>query len=146
MSLNDKTEQLYTLIHKINRKLRNPKFDSTDQNITKVQWWILKTVWERKQCTAGFLAKMIGVRPSTMSQMLVRLEKAGYVSRFADPADARVRIICLTDRGQNIFHHSESKFVGKLAGPLGYLSPEEQQFLIVLLEKLSKNFPQPKNC
>ena len=149
MSLNDKTEQLYTLIHKINRKLRNPKFDSTDQHIlppiTKVQWWILKTVWERKQCTAGYLAKMIGVRPSTMSQMLERLEKAGYVSRFTDPADARVRIICLTDRGQNIYHHSEFKFVEKLAGPLGCLTPKEQQFLIVLLEKLAKHFPQQKN-
>jgi DNA-binding MarR family transcriptional regulator len=149
LSQYDKTEQLYTLIHKINRKLRHPKFNSTDQNvvpsITKVQWWILKTVWEQKQCTAGYLAKMIGVRPSTMSQMLDRLEKAGFVSRFTDPADARVRIIRLTDRGQNMFHNSESKFVEKLAGPLGYLTPEEQQFLIVLLEKLAEHFPQPKN-
>lgn len=149
MSLYDQTEQLYTLIHKINRKLRSPKFDSTDQNvappITKVQWWILKTVWEWKQCTAGYLAKMIGVRPSTMSQMLDRLEKADFISRFTDPADARVRIIRLTDRGQNMFHRSESKFVEKLAGPLGYLSPEEQHFLLVLLEKLAKHFPQQKN-
>ncbi|WP_094606318.1 MarR family transcriptional regulator [Sporomusa silvacetica] len=29
-------------------------------------------------------------RPS-ISQMLERLEKAGFVSRFTDPADARVR-------------------------------------------------------
>ncbi|MDF2566240.1 MAG: MarR family transcriptional regulator [Massilibacillus sp.] len=149
MSLYDKTEHLYTLIHKINRKLRNPKFDSTDQHvlppITKVQWWILKTVWERKQCTAGYLAKMIGVRPSTMSQMLDRLENADFIVRFTDAADARVRIICLTDKGQNIFHHSESKFVEKLAGPLGYLTPEEQQFLILLMEKLARHFPKQNN-
>jgi DNA-binding MarR family transcriptional regulator len=149
LSQYDKTEHLYTLIHKINRKLRNPKFGSTDQNvlppITKVQWWILKTVWERKQCTAGHLAKMIGVRPSTMSQMLDRLEKAGFIDRFTDVADARVRTICLTDRGQNMFHQSESKFVQKLTGPLGYLTPEEQQFLIMLLEKLAKHFPQQNN-
>ncbi|WP_371377092.1 MarR family winged helix-turn-helix transcriptional regulator [Sporomusa aerivorans] len=149
MSQYDKTERLYTLIHKINRKLRNPKFESTDQHIlppvTKVQWWILKAVRERKQCTAGFLAKMIGVRPSTMSQMLDRLEKSGFISRFTDAADARVRIICLTDKGQNIFYRTESKFIEKLAGPLGYLTPEEQQVLILLMEKLAKHFPQQNN-
>ncbi|TWH51603.1 DNA-binding MarR family transcriptional regulator [Sporomusa sp. KB1] len=145
----DKTEHLYTLIHKINRKLRSPKFDLTDQRllppITKVQWWILKSVWDRKQCCAGDLAKTIGVRPATMSQMLDRLENAGLITRFTDAADARMRIIRLTDQGQNMFHKSESKFVQKLAGPLGYLTPEEQQFLIMLLEKLVKQFPQQNN-
>ncbi|WP_094602966.1 Transcriptional regulator SlyA [Sporomusa silvacetica DSM 10669] len=149
MSSDDKTEHLYTLIHKITRKLRNPKFDSTDQKIlppiTKVQWWILKTVWEQKQCTAGYLAKKIGVRPSTMSQMLDRLEKADFIVRFTDAVDARVRIIRLTDNGQNMFYHAESKFVEKLVGPFECLTPEEQQFLILLLEKLARNFPQQSN-
>ncbi|CQR70099.1 hypothetical protein SpAn4DRAFT_4611 [Sporomusa ovata] len=80
-----------------------------------------------------------------MSQMLDRLENAGLITRFADTADARVRIIRLTDQGQNMFHQSESKFFQKLAGPLGYLTPEEQQFLIMLLEKLVKHFPQQNN-
>jgi DNA-binding MarR family transcriptional regulator len=142
----DKTEHLYTLIHKIVRKLRNPKLDSTETNVlesvTKVQWWILKILWQRKQCTAGYLAKTIGVRPSTMSQMLDRLEKAGFITRFTDVADARVRIICLTNEGQNIFHQSESNFVQKLADPLGYLTPQEQQTLIRLMEKLAEHFPK----
>lgn len=142
----DKTEHLYTLIHKIHRKLRNPKFDSADRKalppVTKVQWWLMKILWERKQCTAGGLAEMIGVRPGTMTQMLDRLEKAGFITRFADVADARVRIIRLTDKGQSIFHQSESKFVQKLAGPLGHLTTQEQQTLIRLMEKLAGYFPQ----
>lgn len=144
MALYDKTEHLYTLLHKIVRKLRNPKLDSADRDvlppITKVQWWILKILWERKQCTAGYLAETIGVRPSTMSQMLDRLETAGFIARFTDVADARVRIICLTDEGQNIFHQSESKYVQKLAGPLEDLTPQEQQTLIRLMEKLAGKF------
>lgn len=145
----DKTEHLYTLIHKIHRKLRNPKLDSVDRHllpqVTKVQWWILKTLWERKQCTAGNLAETIGVRPGTMSQMLDRLEKAGFITRYADIADARVRIIRLTDKGHSIFHKSESNFVEKLAGPLEYLTPQEQQTLIRLMEKLVEHFPRQKH-
>lgn len=145
----DQTEHLYSLIHKIHRKLRNPKFDSTERNIvpsvTKVQWWILKTVWERKQCTAGYLAKAIGVRPATMSQMLDRLEKAGFITRFKDLADARVRIIRLTDTGQDIFRESESKFVQKLTGPLEHLTRQEQQTLIRLMEKLIEHLQSNKD-
>lgn len=103
----DENEHLYTLIHKIHRKLRNPKSGSSYRNdmpsVTKVQWWILETVGERRQCTAGYLAKALGVRPSTMSQMLDRLEKAEFINRYTDIADARVRIICLTDKGWNMF-------------------------------------------
>lgn len=142
----DKTEQLYTLIHKIHRKLRNPKFDAADRrgppSVTKVQWWILKTVWDKKQCTAGELAKELGVRPSTMTLMLDRLEKAEFVTRHTDLADARVRIIRLTEKGRNIFHHSESQYVEKLAAPLKHLTAKEQQALIDLMEKLIGHFPR----
>lgn len=141
----DETEHLYTLIHKIHRKLRNPKLEGADPEalpaITKVQWWILKTVWEKKQCTAGHLAKTLGVRPSTMSQMLDRLEKAAFITRLADVADARVRIIRLTEQGQRIFHISETKFVQKLVGPFKSLTPQEQQTLLRLMEKLAEQFP-----
>lgn len=96
-------------------------------------------------CGNGFLAKMIGV---VSSQYLANARTLGE-GRFRFPIYRSCRcqsaIICLTDRGQNIFHHSKAKFVEKLAGPLGYLAPEEQQFLLVLMEKLAKHFPQQKN-
>ncbi len=149
MVSDEATEHLYALIHKIHRKLRNPKFDAADRQlapkVTKVQWWILRTLWEQKQCTAGHLAEKLGVRPSTMSQMLDRLEKAGLITRFADIADARVRIIRLTDQGRSIFHHAEAKFVQKLAGPLEHLTAQEQQTLIRIMEKLAAHFPKKSN-
>ena len=142
----DETEHLYTLIHKIFRKLRNPKFDSPDKNlvpsITRVQWWVLKILLEQKQCTAGYLAKKIGVRPNTMSEMLNRLETEGYITRSADVADARVRNIRLTAQGKDIFNQSESKFIEQLAGPLEYLTPQKRQMLISLMEELVGYFPR----
>ena len=105
-----------------------------------MQWWVLKTVLERKQCTAGYLARTIGVRPNTMSEMLDRLEKGGYLTRSVDDADARVRNIRLTDRGKNIFNQSEANFIQKLTGPLASLTPEKRQTLIRLMEELLVHF------
>lgn len=138
-------EQLYTSIHTIYRKLRRiPEPGPTHMKglppITKVQWWILRTVWKQKQCTAGYLAKEMGVRPSTMSQMLDRLEKAGFITRLKDSVDGRVRIIRLTDMGQNIFHRSEAWFVQKLVDSLNLLTPQKQQTLIRLMEELAAPF------
>lgn len=48
------------------------------------------------------LAKHLGVTPSTMSLSLDRLERGGYVTREADLADGRRRLVVLTTAGERI--------------------------------------------
>lgn len=145
MVKHDETEHLYALFYKILRKLRALPTVKSSTSTTRVQLLVLKTIFEQKQCTAGYLAKAIGVRPATMSQMLARLEKAGFITRYKDLADARVRIIRLTGAARDLFQELEDPFIQKPTGLLAYLTPREQQTFIHLLEKLAEQFAGPYN-
>ncbi|MEX6506775.1 MarR family winged helix-turn-helix transcriptional regulator [Jiella sp. M17.18] len=47
----------------------------------------------------GVLASEIGVRPSTVSKMLDRLEREGFVQRINSKCDSRVTLVALTPKG-----------------------------------------------
>jgi DNA-binding MarR family transcriptional regulator len=49
---------------------------------------------------ASDLAETLGVSRQAVAQVVTRLEEDGYLTRIADPGDARARLICLTPRGR----------------------------------------------
>jgi DNA-binding MarR family transcriptional regulator len=49
--------------------------------------------------TVGALANRLGVSQQAASKAVADLERRGYVRRAPDPADARARLITLTERG-----------------------------------------------
>jgi DNA-binding MarR family transcriptional regulator len=50
-------------------------------------------------CTIGALAERLEVTQQAVSKSVADLERRGYVTRSADPDDARVRRVALTPRG-----------------------------------------------
>ena len=48
----------------------------------------------------GALAERLGVTQQAASKAVADLERRGYVARRADPADARARLVGLTERGE----------------------------------------------
>ena len=48
------------------------------------------------------LAEQAGVTKQTAGALVDELAANGYVAREADPADARARLVVLTDRGENL--------------------------------------------
>lgn len=52
----------------------------------------------------GALARRAGLHPATMTGILDRLEKAGWIARERDPADRRaVTVRALPDRGSEVY-------------------------------------------
>ena len=49
---------------------------------------------------ASDLAETLGVSRQAVAQVVTRLEGDGYLTRIADPGDARARLICLTTYGR----------------------------------------------
>jgi DNA-binding MarR family transcriptional regulator len=49
----------------------------------------------------GALAHRLGVSQQAASKSVADLERRGYISRTPDPADARARLVTLTDRGHD---------------------------------------------
>jgi DNA-binding MarR family transcriptional regulator len=48
------------------------------------------------------LAERAGITKQSASVLVEQLERAGYVSRSPDPADARARLVMLAERGRGV--------------------------------------------
>jgi DNA-binding MarR family transcriptional regulator len=63
---------------------------------------MLHALWEREGLTHGELAARLHVQPATITKMIQRMQKAGFLERRPDPEDQRVSRVYLTDAGRAI--------------------------------------------
>jgi DNA-binding MarR family transcriptional regulator len=63
---------------------------------------VLFALWEQEGITHGELAARMNIQPATMTRMLQRMEKAGFIERRADEQDERVSRVYLAEAGRNI--------------------------------------------
>lgn len=84
----------------------------------------------------ALLARNAHVRPSSVSEVLERLEKSGLIERRRDQKDRRVLRVYLTDKGsaQNESNSARwYRFVGHLMEPL---NEAEKESYLQILQKL----------
>ena len=60
--------------------------------------------------TGTRIAEVLGITKQAAGQMLDELERLGYVRREPDPADARRKLVRLTDRGHDALRQSAAIF------------------------------------
>jgi DNA-binding MarR family transcriptional regulator len=53
-------------------------------------------------CRVSDVARVLGVTKQAASQVVDAMAAEGYVRRDADPADARARVVALTERGRRL--------------------------------------------
>lgn len=83
------------------------------------------------------LAQAFNVSPSTLSQMLDRLEADGYIERCPDKSDKRATLLTLTESGANREAQIKERYRSRFRQLYRNLSYEEKQTLIALLLKLA---------
>ncbi|HHX01412.1 MAG TPA: MarR family transcriptional regulator [Firmicutes bacterium] len=93
-------ESLFVSVIKLHFKRTQMIF--TKMGIYPGQPPILFALWRRDGLTQKELSDEAKVRPATMSVILQRLEKAGFVVRKPDLEDLRCSRVYLTDRGRGI--------------------------------------------
>jgi DNA-binding MarR family transcriptional regulator len=70
--------------------------------VTGPQRLVIRIVGRFPGISAGRLATVLHVHPSTLTGVLGRLEDRGFVKRSADPADARKALFGLTAQGKRL--------------------------------------------
>ncbi len=83
------------------------------------------------------LASAFRVSPSTLSEMLNRLEADGLIERRNDPADRRATLLTLTDEGGERVDRIRDQARRSFAEIFSALSDSEKRQLIDLLMKIS---------
>lgn len=63
---------------------------------------VLFALQERDGRTQSEIAAALRIQPATMTNMLQSMEAAGFIERRADPDDARVSRVFLTQNGRDI--------------------------------------------
>ncbi|MFC4009510.1 MarR family winged helix-turn-helix transcriptional regulator [Nonomuraea purpurea] len=107
------------------------------QPVTSQQYAVLGSL-ERTPRRMTELAEEHAVQLPTMTVQINRLEDAGLVARGADPADARVRTVELTDEGRERLLAVRQARIGHLTRELAALTEQERAALAAALPVLAK--------
>ncbi|WP_319435991.1 MarR family transcriptional regulator [Mycobacterium sp. RTGN5] len=75
------------------------------------------------------LAAKEGVSQPSMTQLIQRLERAGLVTRLADPDDGRACLIAITAQGQTLLDERKRMRRERLAALIATLTDEERSTL-----------------
>jgi len=93
--------------------------------------------------TVGELASRLGLTLPTVSGVLADLDRAGFVTRHADPADRRRTIAQIADCKKELVSQWLDGAAGPLARVLDKLSPSEQQAFLKAMDLLETELRSP---
>jgi DNA-binding MarR family transcriptional regulator len=97
----------------------------------------LATIERNGPSRLTMLAAREGVTQPAMTQLISRLEDSGLVSREADPADGRVVLVTLTEKGRTTLAKRRAGRADRLAVILAQLSAEHRAALAAALPALA---------
>jgi MarR family transcriptional regulator, organic hydroperoxide resistance regulator len=91
------------LLWKLDHGLQsNSKRMESKHGVTGPQRLVIRLVGQRPGISAGELAGLLHVHPSTLTGVLGRLEARGAVTRRPDPGDKRRALLGLTTKGAKL--------------------------------------------
>jgi DNA-binding MarR family transcriptional regulator len=73
-----------------------------DRRLTIAQIGLLFTVHQQDRLSVGEIARELQTRPATVTGLVNRLDRAGYVTREVDDVDRRVVRVSLTEPGHGL--------------------------------------------
>jgi len=105
--------------------------------VTVPQSGVLRVLARTGALPIGSLAEQLFLKTSTVSGIVDRLERDGYVLRLRGNAgDRRVVHVELTDKGRNLAASLPGSSYDKLRKAIDRLEPHEQQALLLLMSRL----------
>lgn len=84
------------------------------------------------------IADEIGIRPQSVSEVLVKLENQGFIRRVAGKADKRTVLIYITEEGKNYRIRLAEARIAHAENFFSVLSEEEKQDFYSVLKKLNQ--------
>lgn len=113
---------------------------SKQLGVTGPQRLAIRVIGRSPSATAGEVASALHLHPSTLTGVLDRLERAGLVTRYLDPGDARRTRLTLTAKGRRVDRSRSGTVEERVEAALARCTPkaraEAERVLTVLTEEL----------
>ena len=106
--------------------------------LTYTQYIAMMVMWEHKSISVKDMGKLLFLDSGTLTPMLKKMEKAGWIQRKRSEIDERMVILTITARGEEL-HDKAAEIPTKMAGCVT-LEKEDALQLYSLLQKMMKSF------
>lgn len=132
------SNQLFQALFRLNRQMHRMAHRGMQgrNELHRGQAYLLKLVSQNDGASQRDLAEQMDVRPSTMTELISKMEAAGMLLRKQDEKDQRVMRIYLTEQGKKFVGQSND-FSDEFADSVfDSLSEEEKAQMLAIVEKL----------
>jgi DNA-binding MarR family transcriptional regulator len=85
------------------------------------------------------LAESLNIKAATLTVMISRMEKTGFVERRPDPEDQRISRVFLTDRGREIYREVQEAMNVMESLCFDNFTEDEKKLFGLLLIKMERN-------
>ena len=103
--------------------------------LTYTQYLVFLVLWERDGLLVGEIGEKLWLDNGTLSPLLKKLEKEGYLTRVRGTGDDRVVTVSLTEKGKGLQEKAKS-VPFEMAGCIGLPSEEAKALYSLLYELL----------
>lgn len=121
----------------LKQNIESDSLDRTNSEITRPQMFMLYFIHKYGKCKLTQLAEKMEVKPSAITVMIDRLEKAGYVERTHCTEDRRSILVEVTPLGKETLETAIQARSEVIKTYLQRLKPEERITFTELLEALA---------
>ena len=104
--------------------------------LTYTQYIAMMVMWEHKSISVRDMGKLLFLDSGTLTPMLKKMEKAGWIQRKRSEDDERMVIITITAKGEEL-HDQAAEIPVRMAGCVK-LENEEALQLYALLQKMMR--------
>jgi len=91
--------------------------------LTYSQYLVMLVLWEQEPVSAGTLGECLHLDIGTLSPLLKRMERAGFITRRRDASDERRILIALTVQGRSL--RGQARGIPAALAKVTGLKPEE---------------------
>lgn len=106
--------------------------------LTYTQYIAMMVMWEHKSISVRDMGKLLFLDSGTLTPMLKKMEKAGWIQRKRSERDERMVILTITARGEEL-HDKAAEIPSKMARCVTLENDEALQ-LYSILNKMMKSF------
>lgn len=108
-----------------------------EHGITAPQLAVLAEAGRLKGSSIGALARAVHLSQPTVSGVLDRLERRGFVRRQRSESDRRAVVVAVTEKGQRVLQESPSLLQDRFRQELARLEGWERHWLLSALERIA---------
>jgi DNA-binding MarR family transcriptional regulator len=106
--------------------------------LTYTQYIAMMVMWEHKSISVRDMGKILFLDSGTLTPMLKKMQKAGWIRKKRSEEDERIVIVSITERGEEL-HDQAMDIPSKMSGCVT-LGNDEALHLYTLLHKMMKSF------